>query len=63
MDNVAHREEMRQILWKISTYEHQQGRPMLTAVVVLKQQNIPGHGFFELARNLGRLSPGSPPAP
>jgi hypothetical protein len=58
MDNPAHRDEMRQILGKISTYEHQQGRPMLTAVVVHKQDNIPGYGFFELGRHLGLLSPG-----
>lgn len=58
MENPADREEIRQILGKISTYEHQQGRPLLTAIVVHKQDNIPGHGFFELARHLGRLSAG-----
>jgi hypothetical protein len=58
MDNPAHRDEMRQLLGKISTYEHQQGRPMLTAIVVHKQDNIPGDGFFELARHLDLLGPG-----
>lgn len=56
MDNPADREEMRKILGKISTYEHQNGRPMLTAIVVHRQDNIPGKGFFELARHLRRLS-------
>jgi len=58
MDSPADREEMRKILGKISTYEHQSGRPMLTAVVVRKDNNIPGEGFFELARHLGLLSGG-----
>ena len=57
MDNPVHRDEMRQILGKISTYEHQQGRPMLTAIFVHKHDNIPGYGFFELARYLGLLAP------
>jgi hypothetical protein len=58
MENPGHRDEMRELLGKISTYEHQQGRPMLTAIVVHKQDNVPGHGFFELARHLGLLSAG-----
>lgn len=58
MENPGHRDEMRELLGKISTYEHQQGRPMLTAIVVHKHDNIPGHGFFELARHLGLLSAG-----
>ena len=58
MDSPADREEMRKILGKISTYEHQNGRPMLTAVVVHKHDNIPGEGFFELARHLGLLTGG-----
>ncbi len=58
MENPAHRDEMRQLLGKISTYEHQQGRPMLTALVIHRQDNIPGHGFFELARHIGLLALG-----
>ena len=53
MENPADRDQIRQILGKISTYEHQHGRPMLTAIVVHKQDNIPGPGFFELAQHLG----------
>lgn len=41
------------ILEEISSYEHRHGRPMLTAVVVSKDDNIPGPGFFSLARKLG----------
>lgn len=58
MDSPADRDEIRKILGKISTYEHQHGRPMLTAIVVHKHDNIPGPGFFELARQLGRLRDG-----
>src|SRR5690242_6835629 len=53
MENPSDREQIRQVLGKISTYEHQHGRPLLTAIVVHKQDNIPGPGFFELARHLG----------
>lgn len=59
MENPAHRDAIRQILGIISTYEHQHGRPMLTAIVVHKQDNVPGHGFFELAQHLGVLKPGA----
>ena len=59
MENPADRDAIRLILGKISTYEHQKDRPMLTAIVVHRQDNIPGHGFFELARHLGRLKEGA----
>ncbi len=42
-----------EILGEISTYEHEQGRPMLTVVVVRKDKNMPGPLFFNLARELG----------
>lgn len=58
MANQADRDKMREILGKISTYEHQNGRPMLTAVVVRREDNIPGDGFFELARHLGLMMKG-----
>ncbi len=59
MDSPADRDTIRQILTTISTHEHQQGRPMLTAIVVHRQDNIPGRGFFELAQRLGLLRPGA----
>jgi hypothetical protein len=41
------------ILGEISRYEHTLGHPMLSVVVVHKANNIPGQGFFTLARELG----------
>lgn len=57
MGNSADRDAIRHILTAISTHEHQQRRPMLTAIVVHRQDNVPGHGFFELAQRLGLLRP------
>ena len=53
MDNPADRNRIAQILGDISTYEHEHGRPMLSALVVLAQEGRPGDGFFKLARSLG----------
>lgn len=58
MDSPADRDKIREILGKISTYEPHNGRPMLTAVVVHKQDNMPGDGFFELAQHLGLMGKG-----
>ena len=33
-------------------------RPMLSAVVVTKEDSIPGQGFFKCAKNLGRYTVG-----
>jgi len=45
------------ILWAmlddINHHEHQEHRPMLSAVVIVQAENKPGSGFFECARNLG----------
>jgi len=45
------------ILWgmldEINRHEHQENRPMLSAVVINQAENIPGSGFFECARGLG----------
>lgn len=44
-------------LWRmlddINRYEHQQGHPMLSAVVNIYKKNAPGEGFFNVARDLG----------
>ena len=53
MSNPDHRKQLAEILCEISKYEHSQGRPMLSAVVTHKNDPIPGHGFFTLARELG----------
>lgn len=53
MGNPAHRNELGRILGEISTYEHEQGRPMLSAVVIQQESGMPGQGFFTLAQELG----------
>ena len=57
MDNPYHRQEIGRILGEISTEEHQAGRPLLSAVVVHKENHQPGKGFFQLARELGKQKP------
>ncbi|MGE3109696.1 MAG: hypothetical protein AB7O77_15265 [Phycisphaerales bacterium] len=43
------------ILGQLSTDEHEQGRPLLSVLVVHKTGDMqPGDGFFELAESLGR---------
>jgi hypothetical protein len=41
------------LLGEISTEESTAGRGMLSALVVVKGENTPGLGFFELAKKLG----------
>jgi len=47
--------EAGQILGEISEWEHNEGRPLLSAVVIREDIGIPGEGFFKLARQLGKL--------
>ena len=42
-----------QILDAISSAEVSGGRPLLSAVAVSAEQNMPGEGFFSLAERLG----------
>jgi len=42
------------ILAQVSSYEHAQGRPMLSALVVRAYSGRPGKGFAGLARSLGK---------
>ena len=51
MGRSPDRAEMGRILGEISTYEHGQRRPMLSAVVTQKDGG-PGKGFYTLAREL-----------
>jgi len=53
LSNAADRAAFASLLREISTYEHRQGRPLLSAVVVLRGRRMPGKGFFDLARALG----------
>ena len=41
------------LLGEISKEESKAGRGMLSALVVIKDENIPGSGFFELVKQLG----------
>ncbi len=52
MGSPGDRERIARILGDISTAEHQAGRPLLSAVVIRKEENLPGSGFFGLAKDL-----------
>ena len=52
MDSPHDRNEMADILDGISRAEHDAGRPLLSAVVIRRDKNMPGNGFFTLARSL-----------
>jgi hypothetical protein len=54
LNRPADRDALAGTLRAISTAEHQQGRPLLSAVVVLGGRRLPGAGFFALARELRR---------
>ena len=47
-----HMNGLSDILSKISRYEHKNGRPLLSAIVVQKESNLPGIGFFLLCDSL-----------
>ncbi|MCK4324459.1 MAG: hypothetical protein KAW89_08020 [Armatimonadetes bacterium] len=53
MSEPPERTRIGEILGEISRYEHEEGRPMLSAVVVHAADGFPGKGFFNLARELG----------
>ena len=53
MGNPRDRQLMGQLLGEISSFEHEHGRPLLSAIVVSIQEYSPGQGFFGLARDLG----------
>jgi len=53
MSNPAHRNEIRRILGEISAFEHRLNHPLLSAFVVHQEDNMPGKGFFALAKELG----------
>jgi hypothetical protein len=46
----------------ISRYEHDHGRPLISALVVREDTGRPGPGFFDLARQLGRNVGANEPA-
>jgi hypothetical protein len=56
MGNEGERFKLGQLLDEVSRYEHAQGRPVLSVVVVHADgDGRPGDGFFTLARELGKF--------
>lgn len=53
------RGELYRILDDICRDEHKAKRPLLSAVVIRKDANMPGQGFFDVARELGVFPKGS----
>ena len=58
-DRLDHCPELAQSLDEISTFEHGDGRPLLSVVVVRKEDKRPGGGFFKMAKQNGVQSPGA----
>ncbi len=52
MGNLVDGNKIADVLDEINFYEHQHGRPMLSAVVIRQRKNMPGNGFFECAKQL-----------
>ncbi len=53
MESAHDRAFIGQILGEISESEHQEGRPLISALVVSNDKMIPGQGFFNLAKRIG----------
>lgn len=53
MSSPPDREEIGRLLGEISEFEHDQGRPLLSAVAISHDGNRPGKGFYNLAQELG----------
>lgn len=54
MGSPADRNRIARILDEISREEDSQGHPLLSAIAILRERNIPGEGFFKLARSLSK---------
>jgi len=53
MSKPPDRNEIGRLLGTICAREHEEGRPLLSAVVVRSNIGCPGKGFFTLAQELG----------
>lgn len=53
MSSPGDRSKIAELLGEISTYEHQNKRPLLTAIVIAKRTHTQGDGFFKLGEQLG----------
>jgi len=49
------RHELDRQLDEINTYEHEQGHPILSAVVIQRDSHMPNRHFFEFCRDAGVL--------
>lgn len=58
MNEPADRDQISRLLDEISEHEHHAGHPLLSAVVIHAQDNMPGNGFFTMAQRVGRFSSG-----
>lgn len=54
MGNRHQASVLAKLLCDIARDEHEQGRPLLSAIVVAKQTRQPGRGFFAFARKLDK---------
>lgn len=53
MSIPEHRGRIGSMLGHISRYENEEGRPMLSALVITESTGKPGSGFYKLAEDLG----------
>ena len=53
LGEISDRNKMSRILEEISTFEYENGRPLISAIVIYKQSNDQGNGFFTLCEVLG----------
>jgi hypothetical protein len=58
---AADANELASMLRTISSQEHAEGRPLLSAVCVMAGARRPGQPFFELAKSLGLMKPTEDP--
>lgn len=56
MGNPDHRNRIADVLDEINHEEHAACKPMISAVVVHKDSDLPGNGFFECGRALGHFT-------
>lgn len=56
MNNPADVQTLSESLTRISQSEHQQGRPLLSAIVYDKNAGRPGKGFFAMAKDLKKYN-------
>jgi len=52
MDSPADRNRISELLDEISVGEHEAGRPLLSVVVIRNDHNLPGDGFFKMAKRV-----------